>query len=336
MQVTVRLNAEDFDPGELATGQKHQFFLELGIKAGDGKVGFPILIANGQTSGKTLVAFAGVHGDEFEGIQAVHEIFERLNPAEMSGRVIIVPIANLAAYHSSHRLSPLDSLNLARTFPGKRDGSPTERIAHYLSEKIIAHADFFIDLHSGGTTYLLPIMIGYDATESETGRMSLEAARHVGMPVMWGHQQLAPGRSLGEAARRNIPWLYTESSGGSRVLANALVQYENALEKLLRFLRVVPGTLSESAPEVHLLGDGDLDHAMFAETDGFFAARVNLLERIDQHQVIGLIRNMFGETVAEVRAPSTGVVGMLRANPVVSRGDSVCLLAQEAFTSLKI
>jgi predicted deacylase len=325
----LHVNAEDFDPGKLAAGRKHQFFLELGIEAGDANVGFPVLIANGRASGKTLVAFAGVHGDEFEGIQAVHETFERLNPAEMSGRFIVVPVAHVAAYHSSHRLSPVDGLNLARTFPGKRDGSPTERVAHYLSEKIIAHADFFIDLHSGGTAYLLPMMIGYDATESDSGRMSLEAARHVGMPVMWGHKQLAPGRSLCEAARRDIPWLYTESAGGGRVLANALVQYENALEKLLRFLRIVPGILSESAPEVHLLGDGDLDHALFAETAGFFAARVGLLEAVDQYQVIGLIRDMFGATLAEVRSPFAGVVAMLRANPVVSRGDSVCLLAQQ-------
>ncbi len=325
----LQLNAEDFDPRDLAAGSKRQFFLELGIEAGGSKIGFPVLVVNGLTSGKTLVAFAGVHGDEFEGIQAVHETFDMLNPAEMSGRFIVVPIAHLAAYQSSHRLSPIDGLNLARTFPGKRDGTPTERIAHYLAEKIIVHADFFIDLHSGGTAYLLPTMIGYDATENETGRISREAANYLGMPVMWGHKELAPGRSLGEAARRNIPWLYTESAGGCRVLADALAQYKIALENLLRFLKIIPGTLYNTAPEVHLLGDGDLDHAVFAETAGFFAARVRLLDQVDQHQVIGLIRDMFGETLAEVRAPSRGVVAMLRANPVISRGNSVCLLAQK-------
>jgi predicted deacylase len=325
----LHLNAEDFDPRHLAPGLKHRFFLEVGIEAGESKVGFPVLIANGVTAGQTLVAFAGIHGDEFEGIQAVHETFERLNPAEMSGRFIVVPIAHLAAYHSSHRSSPIDSLNLARTFPGKPDGTATERIAHYLSEKIIVHADFFIDLHSGGTAYLMPAMIGYDAADSESGRMSREAARHVGMPVMWGHTKLGPGRSLGEAAQRNIPWLYTESAGGCRVLADALVQYKNALENLLRFLKILPGALSASAPEVHLLGDGDLDDAMFAETAGFFVAGVNLLDRVEQHQVVGLIRDVFGATLAEVRAPAKGVVAMLRANPVVSPGDSVCLLAQQ-------
>ena len=329
----VNLHADDFDARDLAVGREYQFFLELGIEPDGSQVGFPVRLVNGIKSGNTLVVLAGVHGDEFEGVQAAHEIFEMLEPAKISGRVIVVPNVHLAAHRASQRSSPIDSLNLARTFPGIKDGTATQRIAYYLSEKIICHADFLIDLHSGGNDYLMPTMVGYDASANESGRVSYEAARHLGMPVIWGHKQLGPGRTLCEAARRNIPWLYTESAGGGRVLPDALAYYKRALMSLLQFLKIVPGTLSRSSPDLHLFGDGDLDQAMFAETAGFFAARVNLLDRVDQNQVVGLIRNMFGQTLAVVRAPSAGIVAMLRANPVVSSGDSVCLLAQKVTVS---
>jgi uncharacterized protein len=322
------LKAHDFDLRDLTPGRRYDFFLDLGAEPDGTEVGFPVVVVNGTAPGKTLVVLAGVHGDEFEGIQAAHEIVEAVDPAHLSGRLIVVPVVHVAAYQSCQRLSPVDSLNLARTFPGAKEGTPTERIAYYVSEKVIANADFLIDLHSGGTDYLMPTMVGYDASESDCGRTSFAAAQQLGMPVIWGHRQLGPGRTLCEAARRDIPWLYTESAGGARVISAALDHYKRALWSLLQFLEIVPGTSTPISVEHHLLGDGDLDHSMFAETAGFFAARVDLLDQVEQHQLIGLIRDMFGKTLVEVRAPSAGVVAMLRANPVVSQGDAVCLLAQ--------
>lgn len=323
----VNLHAHDFDPRDLAACSRHDFFLDLGAESDGSKVGFPVVVITGRAPGKTLVVLAGVHGDEFEGIQAVHELLETVDSANLSGRLIVVPVVHVAAYQSCQRLSPVDSLNLARTFPGVKEGSPTERIAYFVSEKVISHADFLIDLHSGGSDYLMPTMVGYDASDSHCGQVSFAAAKQLGMPVIWGHRQLGPGRSLGEAARRDIPWLYTESAGGARVLPDALNHYKKALWSLLQFLEITPGTSLATLAEYHLLGEGDLDHSMLAETGGFFAPLVHLLDQVEQNQVIGLIRDMFGRTLVHVKAPTAGVVAMLRANPVVSKGDSICLLA---------
>src|SRR5690606_17692288 len=100
-----------------------------------------------------------------------------------------VPVANLPAFYAVNRLGPIDSLNLARTFPGKKDGSITERIAHYLGEIIIPEADFFIDLHSAPAS-IMPIMAGYDAAETEAGKISKDTAMKLGMPVVWGHPDI--------------------------------------------------------------------------------------------------------------------------------------------------
>jgi predicted deacylase len=138
--MVIKVNIEEFDPDSFEVATKHCIFLEFATS------GIPVLLINGRKPGKTLLAMAGVHGDEFAGIRAIHQTCRQLDPEEMSGRLLAVPVANLPAFWASTRNTPIDGLNLARIFPGKKEGSVTEQIAYYLSEKIIARADFLIDL----------------------------------------------------------------------------------------------------------------------------------------------------------------------------------------------
>ena len=326
--MTTHLPINEFHMDGLAPNAKHRLFLELTPPGNGEQLGLPIMAAVGREPGPTVIVFGGVHGDELEGIQAIHEVWPRLRPETMRGRVVAVPVANIPAYRAVRRTSPIDGLNLARTFPGRADGTVTERLAHYLSTLLIPRADFFIDLHTAGLTYLMPTMVGYDASGTEAGERSKEAARHFGMSLMWGHPQIAPGRSLCEAIRLRIPWLYVEAASGGRVSQPVLDAYTNGLERLLMYLKVIPGDVTSQSPEVHLIGSGDLDRTIPVNTSGFFAAQVSLLQDVAKGQLIGLVRDFWGETLEEVRAPGAGCVGMLRAIPPVMPGDSVCLLAE--------
>jgi predicted deacylase len=325
-QMVVELPIESFDPASVDPGTIQPFFLHLCHPAKGESLGLPVLIAEGKTRGKTLVVFAGVHGDELEGVQAVHELFLQLDTEALCGRVIAVTVANLPAYRVIRRTSPIDGLNLARTFPGRPDGTVTERVAHYLSASILPHADFFIDLHSSGLTYVLPTMIGYYVSDTQQGRESMEAALHFGTPVMWGHAEISPGRSLSVAINRKIPWLYVESPSGGRVSDTQLPYYVNGLMNLLKHLKMLPGTVARCPPRVHLVGTGDLDRTISVNSEGFFVPTVRVLDEVSPHQVVGVVRDLFGKTIEEVSTEQGGLVGMLRAIPVVNPGDSVCLV----------
>src|SRR5437867_8945971 len=139
------MKPEHFHPADFARGQKHRLELEI-----SGDIRIPVLLARGAAAGKTLVATAAVHGDEFEGVQAIFDCFQELDPAQMCGDFLAVPVANLPAFRAGARLSPLDNANLARCFPGALDSGPTAAIAWHLDRSILAHADFYLDLHSGG------------------------------------------------------------------------------------------------------------------------------------------------------------------------------------------
>lgn len=321
------LDIEDFDPDSFGASIKQSLFLEISPLASGETLGIPVLLVNGRKKGRTLVAIAGIHGDEFEGIQAIHEVYHQLEPAAMSGRLLAIPIANVPAYQAGRRLSPIDYLNLARVFPGKKDGTATERIAYHLSDKIIARADLFIDLHSGGIQYAFPPLVGYDGTDTEWAKVSGEAALIFGTPVVWRHPRISPGRTLSEASRRGIPWLYTEASGGVRVYADALRYYVSGLLNLLKYLKIISGTIERQPLKLHLVGEGDIDRAILSSTSGFFVPQVRILDRVRPKQVIGLIRDLYGRTVEEIRVERKGYVVMLRTFPLIYPGEPVCLIA---------
>lgn len=306
---------------------KRSYFLK--VPAGDIEdSGFPLLVANGAKPGKTLVVFAGVHGDELEGVQAIHDAFVHLDHEAMTGRLIAVPIANMPAYKAVSRTSPIDGLNLARTFPGKKDGTVTERLAFYLSEVIIPQADLFLDLHSSGVAYLMPLMAGYDASDTASGQISKEAALIFGTPVVWGHERIGPGRSISSSSELRIPWLYVESPNGGRVSDVDLPYYVNGILNLLSYLNIVSRNEPVQPPKYRLRGPGDVDISQAVTTSGFFVPEVKLLDLVEKGQLIGEVRDEFGQTVEVVNAEESGYVVMLRATPTVEPGTPVCLITQ--------
>jgi len=318
--MTEKIKADQFDFSDIAAASKHKFLLDVGEE-----VSIPLLVVNGREPGKTLVTFAGVHGDEMEGVQAIQDVFAALEADKMRGSLIAVPVANPPAFLAVQRTSPIDSLNLARTFPGKKDGSVTERIAHYLGELIIPQADFFLDLHSASAS-LMPRMVGYDAAETEAGRISKDAAFKMGMPVVWGHPEIGPGRTLSAAMERGIPWLYVESPSGSGVSSDELPHYVNALLNLLGYLQIIERETPSEKPELHLLGEGDVDRTQAVNTTGFFVHRAKLLEHVEAGQLLAEVRDMFGAVLEEIRADREGFVAVLRSEPIVAAGDPVCLV----------
>lgn len=307
---------------------KHAYFLEMCPPGSGEQLGIPLMIANGRKPGKTLVAFAAVHGDELEGVQAIQDVFGGLDTDEMRGRFVAVPVANLPAFRAVQRTSPIDSLNLARTFPGRKDGSITERIAYYLGTLVIPQADLFIDLHSASSS-LMPTMAGYDASGTEAARVSKEAAFSTGMPVVWGHPDLGPGRSLSAAHERGIPWLYIESPSGRRVSEEVFPYYVEALQNLLGYLKVIDRVPVVSKPKLHLFGSGDVDRTQSVRTGGFFVQRVRLLDRVEKGTLVGEVRDLFGGVLEEIRTTHPGIVAVLRANPIVYPGDPVSHVVEE-------
>src|SRR5581483_2743574 len=293
----------------VAAGTKDASYLPV-LKRADGtSLQLPLLIVRGACPGKTLLATACVHGDEFEGPAALWRLFEELKPSELRGTFVAVPLVNPPAYEAGLRVNPDDRQDLARVFPGNPAGTATEQIAHCLSEQLFPCVDFYLDLHSAGQYYMMPPLVGYQLRQEPLLGAQRAAAKAVGLPLMWGTPGL-PGRSLSAAAERGVPSLYVEITGEGRCLPEDVAIYTNVLRRLLAHLGIVASAppadpprwlVEDSGPQA-----GFLQVQNRAPLGGFFEAHVSVLAHVEAGQDVGVIRDPLGKVIHVVKSPHQG------------------------------
>lgn len=283
-------------------------------------VELPVLEAVGG-AGPRLVVSAGVHGDEYEGVRALYELFEEIG--DLSGTLTLAPVVNPQAHRAVSRVNPLDGANLARVFPGSGAGTISERIAAVVTRELIDGSSFYIDLHSGGVKYAMPSMAGYWLGD----RRGREAALAFGAPVIWGHPVIEPGRTISVAKERGNPFLYVEAWGAGRIRAEDLRMMKRGVLNVMRHLSMIDGALDIPAPPLRLIGVGNTDDGICAGCDGFLISDVALLDSVVGGARLGRLVDLQGVTVEEYFAPRAGVVALTHEMPVVTKGDTLFLLA---------
>lgn len=295
----------------------------------------PLHIIRGIKPGPVLLVLAAVHGDEYEGVQTVIELGRMLSPDDIRGTLLMVPIANPFAYRVADRLTPEDGRNLAREFPGNPSGTVTERLAWHLGSCLIEKADFMLDLHSGGTYYDVPELVGYyDNDNEEIGRRSKAAAEAFGMEVLWGHAEVTPGRTVSHATDHGIPWLYTEASGGRRIKREEQLHFRNGALRLMDHLGMLiqpEKWITNVMPLIRhrLTGNGNFDGSIISEREGFFVPSVVLLQKVRRGDSVGIVYDTFGEIVQVFEAVCDGVIVGLAGTPAIKSGSIIYLITQE-------
>jgi predicted deacylase len=322
---------ELFDLGRLRPGMRGSFALPIARLPDGGELSLTVLAAAGRADGPTLAVLAGVHGDEYEGIRAIPQIFHGFDLAELRGRLIAVPVCNVPAFRAATRVSPIDGLNLARVFPGDPLGTITQRIAHALTERVIAPSHLLIDLHSAGVAYTMPTLVGYPYADTPLARSAAAAALAFGCDVLWAHppDPAAAGRSISAAEALGIPWIYTEAAGGGRALPQDVACYMAGVLNVMRSLGMLPGQPELRPPRCHLLGSGNTDAPIRVATSGNFISHAAPLDRVAAGQAIGQVLDLAGQPIEEIRANRDGRVAMIRGLPMIHAGEGAFLLTGE-------
>ena len=132
-----------------APGQKATGYLE--VPAGvDPAASIPVVLINGAKPGKILALVSGAHGTEYTSIIAIEKLIAALDPAQVTGIVILVPLVNSASFEQKvPHVNPTDNKSMNRFYPGKADGTQTERASLLITRQIIDRCDFLIDYHGG-------------------------------------------------------------------------------------------------------------------------------------------------------------------------------------------
>ena len=288
----------------------------------------------GSREGAHLLITGGVHGDEFEPMAAIRKLiqrFEKTSATSMKGRLTLVPVVNEPAFVQGARTAE-DGLDLARVCPGLADGANTLGVAHALSE-LIRSADFYIDLHTGGTEFSLLPLVGYTLhPNSAVLESQRKMARAFNLSVIWGTTPTKNGRSLSVARDANVPGIYAEYHGAATCDPRGVDAYVEGCLNVMAVLgmidRVPPASRVEHVVEDSRSDSGHLQICNPAPISGFFQPAVELGQLIEAGQPIGTVCDVLGDEVQTVHAQQNGIVLMLRTFPRVRAGESVGVILE--------
>lgn len=291
---------------------------------------------SGPTEGPHLLITGGVHGDEFEPMAAIRQLIELFEMRDESvagfrGRVTLIPIVNEAAFLRGHRCAE-DGLDLARTCPGRLDGSVTERTAHALSAQI-RQVDYYIDLHTGGTEYSVSPLSGYVLHKNpDVLNVQRRMANAFNLPIVWGTASNLEGRSLSVARDANVPAIYCEYLGAGTCQPAGVEAYVEGCLNVMAELNMLDRELPTSRVE-HLVEDpapssGHMQVCNPSPVTGFFEPAVNVGVRIEPGQLIGTVYGIDGHKAHPIESKQTGLVLTLRTFPRVANGESVGVILE--------
>ncbi|WP_437193153.1 succinylglutamate desuccinylase/aspartoacylase family protein [Planctomicrobium sp. SH527] len=286
---------------------------------------------HGQQSGKNLLILGGIHGDEFEPIAAIRELMKTIDVTNLRGQVTFVPIANEPAFTEAKRTGP-DGLDLARTFPGKSDGTITEKIASEINH-LIQQSDYLIDLHTGGIALDIVPLTGYMLhPNEEILQCQKRMAKAFNLPLIWGTDPNLNGRSLSAARDANVPAIYAEWGGGTGLNPDGVNDYVTGCLQVMSELGMYayPAPLNRVTTIVHdsRSESGVLQKNYPAEVAGLFEPVVRLKDEVKSGDLIGWIHRFDGNDSSPIKANQNGMILLLRAIPSVKHGDCLAVVLE--------
>ncbi|MCP1576600.1 succinylglutamate desuccinylase/aspartoacylase family protein [Herbaspirillum rubrisubalbicans] len=302
-------------------------------KSGYGAIMIPIALLS-QGEGPTVLLTGGNHGDEYEGPIALMKLMQRLPEMQIRGRLIVIPALNFPAFLNGSRTSPIDKGNLNRVFPGQRNGTPTEMIAHYLNQELFPLADFVFDIHAGGasTNYLPTLMVTppEDPARRDRYKTFVDAFAAPNVMIM---DLLGEDRTYGAAMQKHKGFFFCGEFGGyASCNVDGLDVVESGLERLLHALDVTaePGPAMPVTHSRLLKVEGE-EHYVFAPLPGIFEPAFKLGDKVSAGQLAGRIFNPHApwDVPVTLYFKGSGIVICVRTFAGVDSGDCLVHLASD-------
>ena len=311
-------------PGTVTAGT-----ITVASRAGDAGSAIPFTVIRGKSDGPVLALVAGTHGAEYVPIIALQRLRSSIDPATLRGAVIMVHVANMPSFLGrTVYYSPADNKNLNRVFPGKTDGTLSERIAEAITREVIARATHVIDLHCGdGNESLRPysywITTG-DPKVAEAGR-NLALAFGLDHIVVDGSRPTDPAASVylsNTAITRGKPALTTETGGMAIVDDASIGMIERGVAGVLKHLGMRADGPSPVSKPVWI----EPSEVLRASTTGLFYPAVSKAQAVTKGTVIGHITDFHGTKVEEIRASFDGQILYVIGTPPISKGEPVAMV----------
>jgi uncharacterized protein len=308
-----------------ARGQKATGTIE--VPAGsDAALSIPVAVVHGAKPGPVLALVAGSHGTEYTSIIALEKLITTLNASEISGTVIIVPLINIPSFEQKvPHVNPTDKKSMNRFYPGKIDGTQTERASYLITKQVVEQCDHLIDLHGGDTDESLRPYSYWTKTGNEKqDQISREMVIAFGLDhiIISTERPKDPAASRyleNTATTRGKPSITVEAGHAGTVETDELNVLINGCVNVMRYLKMLPGAATMVEKPVWI----EKVVTLASEQTGIFYPLVKRGTYVEQGMKLGYVTDYLDRVIFEARAPAAGVILYVCAVPSMTKGATI-------------
>lgn len=283
---------------EMVPGKKTKGYIQVGTDTDGAPFNIPIIVATGKKEGPVCWAHGCIHGEEYGGAASIIRLYQELDVDQLEGVFVGVPVINLPSFKARSRISPLDGENLNRVFPGDPKGTYSHRLAFEVLHLMEAHADYVIDLHSGGIGAEVPFYMIVKEDGTEASEKSLWLAKRMGSDVVWRSDDvmIAGGTITEHTMNKGIPTVTVECGGGIVTEEHEHLFIQSMLNAM-KALEMIPG----EAPVQEKYTIINRAAFMFTGNGGLFIPACQVGDIVNEGDLIGSVMNLYGDVIEELR-----------------------------------
>ena len=305
----------------VASGEKAYGYFDA-AETPSSTIRIPVAVINGDQPGPVLAVTAGVHGTEYPGIEAAQRIYQETQPSQIRGQLVMFPLVNVPGFEAAApNVNPIDNQNLNRIFPGNPKGTVSLVIAHRILEELSAKAQYHVDLHGGDTTeWLNPFAIYRTTGNEEMDKAGETMARLYDTESIWASNARVgnSGTLTGEMVRRGIPAIVGEAGYLGTYNESEILVHLKGVRNIMKHIGMLDGKPElTTGNRQRVYGEG---WSVDAPQAGIFYPRAKPGDLVEPGQLLGVLKNVQGTIVVELRAPAHGLVRVQFPRRVVYSG----------------
>jgi len=292
----------------------------------DTSTSIPVAVVHGSRPGPVLALVSGAHGTEYTSIIALEKLIGMLNPSEIAGTVIILPLVNIQSFERKvPHVNPVDGVSMNRMYPGKPNGTQTERVSYLITKQVVDQCDHLIDLHGGDLDESLRPYSYWTKTGNEPqDRLSREMVLAFGLDhiIISADRPKDPNASRyleNTATTRGKPSITVEAGYAGTVEPDDLQALVNGCLNVMRYLKMLPGTVTPVSHPVWI----EKIASVASEQTGMFYPLVRRGTYVEQGMKMGYVTDYVGKTIYEATSPAAGIVLYICAVPSMKKGDTI-------------
>ena len=326
-QLTQAQNRATFTVGTATAAGGQKATGTIDVPAGsDAALSIPVAVFHGAKPGPVLALVSGAHGTEYASIIALEKVIGLLNPAELSGTVIVVPLINIPSFEQKvPHVNPVDQKSMNRFYPGKMDGTQTERASYMITKQVVEQSDHLIDFHGGDLDESLR-PYGYwtktgNTKQDDISREMLIAfgLDHIIISTDRPKDPQASRYLENTATTRGKPSITVEAGHAGTVETDDVNALVNGSLSVMRYLKMLPGQPTTIEHPVWI----EKVLTVTSDQTGIFYPLVKRGTWVEQGMKLGYVTDYLGKVILEARAPMSGVVLYICAVPSMTKGATI-------------